>query len=118
MTIKKTYYSIGEVSKMLNIQEHTIRFWDSKLPDLSKKKEKGKSRFFNHKQIEKISKINEILKNNDSLRLAFQIISGKSKNNVMIDNNGSKKKSLDSMNDFKKMDKLKAVSNKLKNLIL
>ena len=82
MTLKKTYYSISEVSKMLNIKEHTIRSWDSKLPDLSNKRDqKGKSRFFNQKQIEKISKINEILKNNDSIKLAFQIISGKSTNN-------------------------------------
>ena len=50
---KKTYYSISEVSKILNIQEHTIRFWNSKLPDLSKRDNKGKTRFFNLKQIEK-----------------------------------------------------------------
>ena len=36
MILKKTYYSISEVSKMLSIQEHTIRFWDSKIPNLSK----------------------------------------------------------------------------------
>ena len=52
MILKKTYYSISEVSKMLNIQEHTIRFWDSKIPDLSKRDNKGKTRFFNLKQIE------------------------------------------------------------------
>ena len=54
MILKKTYYSISEVSKLLNIQEHTIRFWNSKLPDLSKRDNKGKTRFFNVKQIEKL----------------------------------------------------------------
>ena len=62
MILKKTYYTISEVSKMLNIHEHTIRFWDSKLPDLSKRDNKGKTRFFNFKQIEKLSKLNDILK--------------------------------------------------------
>ena len=46
MPLKKTYYSISEVSKMLNIQQHTIIFWDSKLPDLSKRDTKGKTTFF------------------------------------------------------------------------
>ena len=64
MILKKTYYSISEVSKMLNIQEHTIRFWDSKLPNLSKRDSKGKTRFFNLKQIERLSKLNDILKKN------------------------------------------------------
>ena len=65
MLNKKTYYSISEVSKMLNVKEHTIRFWDSKLPDLSKRYDKGKTRFFNLKQIEKLSKLKDILKKND-----------------------------------------------------
>ena len=118
MIIKKTYYSISEVSKMLNIQEHTIRFWDSKLPDLSKRVHKGKSRFFNHKQIEKISKINEILKNNDSLNLAFQIISGKSKSQQSSFNQENHNKTVDSHNNIKKIDKIREISNKLKNLII
>ena len=75
MIIKKTYYSISEVSKMLNIQEHTIRFWNSKLPDLSKRDNKAKTRFFNLKQIEKLSKLNDILKKNDSITLANKILS-------------------------------------------
>ena len=118
MNFKKTYYSISEVSKMLSIHEHTLRFWDSKLPDLSTRDQKGKSRFFNHKQIEKISKINEILKNNDSLKMAFQIISGKSKSSLMLFNQDKNKKTLDSLNNIKKIEKLRLVSNKLKNLII
>ena len=118
MILKKTYYSISEVAKMLNIQEHTIRFWDSKLPDLSKRDNKGKTRFFNLKQIEKLSKLNEILKNNDSLKLAFQIISAKTKNNQSLLNQENHKITPDSLNNIKKIEKLRKVSNKLKNLIL
>ena len=78
MILKKTYYSISEVSKMLNIQEHTIRFWDSKLPNLSKRNQKGKTRFFNLTQIEKLSKLNDILKKNDSIKFRKNIVKIKS----------------------------------------
>ena len=37
--------------------------------------EKGKSRFFNKKQIEKIAQINNLLKNNDNISLAYEIAS-------------------------------------------
>ena len=84
MTLKKTYYSISEDSKMLNIQEHTIRFWDSKLPDLSRRDNKGKTRFFNFKQIEKISQLNNILKENNSITLAFDILSKKNNKNTLL----------------------------------
>ena len=62
MQIKKTYYSISEVSKILEIPEHTIRFWESKLPDLCLRSQKGKTRFFNEKQINMLSKLNNLLK--------------------------------------------------------
>ena len=77
MKMEKTYYSISEVAKLLGIYEHTIRFWDSKLPNLSMRSEKGKTRFFNKKQIEKIEQINNLLKNHDSITLAFEIVSRK-----------------------------------------
>jgi DNA-binding transcriptional MerR regulator len=84
MILKKTYYSISEVSKMLNIQEHTIRFWDSKLPDLSKRDNKGGTRFFNSKQIRKLSNLNDILKKNDSISLANEILSKNNNKNISI----------------------------------
>ena len=43
--------------------------------DLSRRSEKGRTRFFNNQQIEKISNIRNLLKNNDSLTLAFKIVS-------------------------------------------
>ena len=109
MILKKTYYSISEVSKMLNIQEHTIRFWDSKLPDLSKRDSKGKTRFFNLKQIEKISKLNDILKKNNSITLAYDILS-KNTNNI----NNSKG---DSIRFRQNIVRIKNISKNLKSLL-
>ena len=117
MNLKKTYYSISEVSKMLNIQEHTIRFWDSKLPDLSKRDNKGKTRFFNLKQIEKLSKLNNMLKKNDSITLAYEILSKKnykysSSNTSNIDNLKG-----DSIKFQNNIARIKNILKKLKNLL-
>ena len=117
MILKKTYYSISEVSKMLNIQEHTIRFWDSKLPDLSKRDNKGKTRFFNLKQIEKLSKLNEILKRNDSITLANEIVSKNNNKNSSIKTNNIDNLNDDSIKFRQNIVKIKNVSKKLKSLL-
>ena len=117
MILKKTYYSISEVSKMLNIHEHTIRFWDSKLPDLSKRDTKGKTRFFNLKQIEKLSKLKEILKKNDSIMLAYQILSKNKNLNLPSNVEYSNKTITDSNNYQHKVNKIKNISKNLRDLI-
>ena len=117
MILKKTYYSISEVSKMLNIQEHTIRFWDSKLLDLSTRDTKGKTRFFNLKQIERLSKLNDILKKNDSITLAYEILSRKNKKSRQIDLGDSLEKKKDSHLIQLKVNKIRVISNNLKDLI-
>ena len=114
MIDKKTYYSISEVSKILNIKEHTIRFWDSKLSDLSKRDNKGKTRFFNVKQIEKLSRLNDILKKNDSITLAYEILSKKNTKNSPINISNLKG---DSIKFQKNINKIKNISKNLKNLL-
>ena len=115
MIPKKTYYSISEVSKMLNIQEHTIRFWDSKIPDLSKRDKKGKTRFFNLKHIEKLSKLNDLLKKNDSITLAYEILSKKNNKNLLIKSDNNLKD--DSIKFQQNIIKIKNISKNLKNLL-
>ena len=116
MINKKTYYSISEVSKILNIQEHTIRFWDSKIPDLSKRKNKGKTRFFNLKQIEKLSELNNILKKNDSITLAYEILSRNNNKSSSIKTNNIDNLNDDSIKSRQNTVKIKNISKKLKSL--
>ena len=115
--LKKSYYSISEVSKMLNIQEHTIRFWDSKLPDLSKRDNKGKTRFFNLKQIEKLSKLRDILKKNDSITLAYEMLSKKNNKNSSLSSNNIDNLQGDSLKFRQNIIKIKHISKKLKDLL-
>ena len=102
---------------MLNIQEHTIRFWDSKLPNLSKRDSKGKTRFFNLKQIEKLSKLNDILKKNDSIALANEILSKNYNKKSLINNNNNYNLKADSIKFHQNIDKIKNISRSLKNLL-
>jgi DNA-binding transcriptional MerR regulator len=117
MIFKKTYYSISEVSKMLNIHEHTIRFWDTKLPDLSKRDDKGKTRFFNLKHIEKLSKLNDLLKKNDSITLAYEILSKKNNKSSLIKTYNNDNLQDDSTKFQQNIVKIKNISKNLKNLL-
>jgi DNA-binding transcriptional MerR regulator len=116
--LKKTYYSITEVSKMLNIQEHTIRFWDSRITDLSKRDNKGKTRFFNLKQIEKLSKLRDVLKKYDSITLANEILTKNNNKNSSIKFNNNDNLKNDSLNFRKNIVKIKNISKNLKDLLI
>ena len=63
----KQYYSISEVSKMLNIKEHIIRYWDTKLKidDICIRLEKSKRRQFNDLNIKKLKEVQNIIKSDD-----------------------------------------------------
>ena len=88
MKFEKKYYSIREVSEILNIKEHVIRHWDSLDPKTNKLRieglsirTKGGTRYFNQGHIKKLSNIKNILfedgKHNYSLDLVNKIISSK-----------------------------------------
>jgi len=113
MKINKSYYTISEVAKILDIKEHTIRYWDSKLPDLSKKSDKGKTRFFSKTHINKISYINSLLKNYNSMDLAYKLISKDKGSNLKknyTDNNSN-------FNIGKYNEKIKKITKNLKSII-
>ena len=117
MILKKTYYSISEVSRMLDIQEHTIRFWDSKLPNLSQRDNTGRTRFFNSKQIEKLSKLKDILKKNDSISLAYQILSKNNDKKLFRNFKNIQDLNSDSLKYRKNTIRIKSISNNLKKLL-
>ena len=84
--INKKYLNISEVSKMLQIEEHKIRYWDSIDPKTNKfrvegisTKSKGGTRYFNKENIKKLVKLKSILydgnNHNYSIKLAEKILS-------------------------------------------
>ena len=85
----KKYLNIREVSKLLDIKEHVIRYWDSVDPKTNKlrvegisTKSNGGTRYFNKENIKKLQKLKSILydgnKHNYAIKLADKILSSKS----------------------------------------
>ncbi len=88
--INKKYLNISEVSKMLQIEEHKIRYWDSLDPKTNKfriegisTKSKGGTRYFNKENIKKLEKLKKILydgeNHNYSIKLADTILNSNNK---------------------------------------
>ena len=75
---EKKYKTIKEVSELLNINSHVIRYWDSKFDGLSTRLHANKQRFFNDKNIIKLKGLKDTLyqdgKHNYSLDLASKIL--------------------------------------------
>ena len=110
----KKYKTIKEVSNLLNINQHVIRYWDSKFEGLSIRFSSKKQRYFNNDHIKKIQDLKKTLyqngKHNYSLDLAKKIINNK-KNNYENNSDylGSKKRTI----DIKKLMTIRESLNKL-----
>ena len=61
-SIEKSFYKISEVSKLLEIPESTLRFWEKKFTILKPKRNAGNTRFYSPADIEKIRMIHYLLK--------------------------------------------------------
>jgi len=121
--INKKYLNISEVSKMLQIEEHKIRYWDSLDPKTKKyrvegisTKSKGGTRYFNRENIKKLQKLNNILydgnKQNYSIKLAEKILSSKN-SSFIIQNDQNNKINEHLDND----EKINQILNKMRLLL-
>ena len=59
--IKKLYYSIGEVSKMVGIKAYVLRYWETEFKQLSPPKNRAGNRTYRQKDIDLIFKIKDLL---------------------------------------------------------
>ena len=58
----KTYFKIGEVSKIADVAPHVLRFWESEFKILSPNKSKGKQRVYTRRDVDLVLSIKELLK--------------------------------------------------------
>ena len=61
--IKKLYYSIGEVSKMVNLKSYVLRYWETEFNQLNPPKNRAGNRTYRQKDIDLIIKIKDLLYN-------------------------------------------------------
>ena len=120
--VNKKYINISEVSKMLQIEEHKIRYWDSIDPKTNKyridgisTKSKGGTRYFNKENIKKLKKLKNILydgsNQNYSIKLADKILSSNNKlSNDKHDNYPNNQ-------NLHNVEKIKQILNKMRLLL-
>jgi len=60
--VNKLYFTIGEVSEMLNLSISQIRFWEKEFSQLKPNKTAGGTRKFNRSDIDTIKLIQKLLK--------------------------------------------------------
>ena len=122
MFLNKKYFNISEVSKMLQIEEHKIRYWDSIDPKTKKyriegisTKSKGGTRYFNRENIRKLQQLKNILydgnSHNYSMKLAQKLLYSNPKSNtksnqIQVDNRN--------LNNLKKIEQ---ILNKMRILL-
>ena len=107
----KTYKSITEVSKLLKINKHVIRYWDSRFEGISTRLGNKKRRFFSLNNIQKLIELKDILhkdgKSLYSLGLAEKLINNR---NFLKDNINKSKSNFN-------INKLNAISSNLKKIV-
>ena len=124
--INKKYLNISEVSKILQIEEYKIRYWDSRDPKTNRyriegisTKSKGGTRYFNKENIKRLEKLKKILydgKNqNHSIKLAEKILSSNSKFSNNKADNYLNNKNLNNIEKIEQiLDKMRLLLNNYK----
>ena len=120
--INKKYLNISEVSQMLQLEEHKIRYWDSIDPKTNKyridgisTKSKGGTRYFNSENIKKLQNLKNILydgnKHIHSIKLAERILSSKNKSKTET------QKNITNNNISDNEEKIEQILNKMRLLL-
>ena len=60
-SIKKLYYSIGEVSKTTGLKQYVLRYWETEFKQLNPTKNKAGNRTYRQKDIDVILNIKSLL---------------------------------------------------------
>lgn len=61
--MSKFYYTIGEVSNLLDVKPYVIRYWETEFHQLKPRKEHGRNRQYTEEHIELLKKIKDMLYN-------------------------------------------------------
>ena len=79
-SIKKLYYSIGEVSKITDLKQYVLRYWETEFKQLNPNKNKAGNRTYRQKDIDIILEIKNLLyKEKFTIEGARKILSQPSK---------------------------------------
>ena len=57
----KLYFSIGEVSEIVGVAPHVLRYWESEFPSVRPVKRRGNRRLYRRQEVETLLKIRYLL---------------------------------------------------------
>ncbi len=57
----KLYYRIGEVSRIVGVEPHVLRYWESEFPFLKPSRVVSKQRLYKRKDVEMLLRIKQLL---------------------------------------------------------
>jgi DNA-binding transcriptional MerR regulator len=59
----KLYYRIGEVSEIVGVQPHVLRYWETEFRSIRPQKSSKGQRVYSRRDVEKLLKVKDLLKN-------------------------------------------------------
>lgn len=62
LSIKKLYYSISEVSKITEVEQYVLRYWETEFEQLKPQKNRAGNRIYTNKDIQTILFIKNLLR--------------------------------------------------------
>jgi DNA-binding transcriptional MerR regulator len=62
LSIKKLYYSISEVSKITEMEQYVLRYWETEFEQLKPQKNRAGNRIYTNKDIQIIMQIKSLLR--------------------------------------------------------
>tara|TARA_Y100000996_G_scaffold378655_1_gene331447 strand:- start:40 stop:375 length:336 start_codon:yes stop_codon:yes gene_type:complete len=84
--IKKLYYSIGEVSKLVGLKSYVLRYWETEFKQLTPPKNRAGNRTYRQKDIDLILKIKDLLHGKKfTIEGARSVISSKVSSNSTVE---------------------------------
>ena len=87
LSIKKLYYSISEVSKITNVEQYVLRYWESEFEQLKPQKNRAGNRVYTNKDIQLIMHIKGLLRDRKyTIEGARKILEDYSSENVLQQN--------------------------------
>ena len=110
-SIKKLYYSIGEVSKVTELKQYVLRYWETEFKQLNPSKNKAGNRTYRQKDIDLILQIKDLLYNQKfTIEGARKMLSGVEAPTVETALESEAKTSVD-------LDLLIKIRNELKSIL-
>ncbi len=84
--MKKRYYSIGEVCNLLQLPDHTVRYWETEFKQLSPNKLSGRKRQYSKKDIKLLEEIKYMLHTQGyAIKGVKKILNNRTKKNDFVE---------------------------------